>query len=125
MIGGEPKEISAVTDKLNEYTKEKLNVTVDIKYANWGDYGDKLSKIVQSGESYDMAFGAGINNYQDLASKGYFADLSQILPTAAPTLWDFTPEELWKGRTINNQVLVYQLIKIQLKLSTGYGIKNL
>lgn len=30
-IGGEPKELAAVTEKLNEYTKEKLNVTVEMK----------------------------------------------------------------------------------------------
>lgn len=103
-IGNEPKDLKAVTDKINEYTLEKLNVTLDIKYASWGEYGEKLSKIVQSGETYDIAFGASINGYQDLASKGYFADLSQVLPTATPALWDFIPEQLWKGVTINDQI---------------------
>lgn len=103
-IGTEPKELAAVNEELNKYTEEKIGVTVDIKYASWGEYGEKLSKIVQSGESYDMAFGAGISNYTDLVSKGYFADLSQIVPTAAPTLWDFIPKELWQGVTLNNQI---------------------
>ena len=103
-IGSEPKELAAVSEVLNKYTAEKIGVTVEMRYASWGEYGDKLSKIVQSGESYDIAFGSGIGNYQDLASKGYFADLSQILPTAAPALWDFIPDELWKGMTINNEV---------------------
>lgn len=104
-IGGEPKELAAVVEEANKYTAEKIGVTVDIKYASWGEYGEKLSKIVQSGESYDMAFGAGINNYQDLASKGYFADLSELVPTVAPALWDFIPEELWQGMTISNKII--------------------
>lgn len=104
-IGAEPKELAAVVEEANKYTAEKIGVTVDIKYASWGEYGEKLSKIVQSGESYDMAFGAGINNYQDLASKGYFADLSELVPTVAPALWDFIPEELWQGMTISNKII--------------------
>ena len=103
-IGNEPKELKAVNDKINEYTKEKLNVTIEFRYASWGEYAEKLSKIVQSGENYDIAFGASINNYADLASKGYFADLKEILPTTAPALWDFLPEHLWKGVTVNDQI---------------------
>lgn len=104
-IGNEPKELKMVNDKINEYTKEKLNVTLDIRYASWGEYGDKLSKIVQSGEQYDIAFGASINGYQDLASKGYFADLTELLPTVTPALNEFIPEALWKGITVNEQII--------------------
>ena len=103
-IGSEPKELAAVNEKINEYIADKIGATVTIKYASWGEYGEKLSKIIQSGESYDLAFGASINNYQDLAAKGYFTDLTQIIPTVAPALWDFIPEELWKGMTLNNQI---------------------
>lgn len=103
-IGNEPKDLKMVNDKINEYTKEKLNVTLEIKYASWGEYGDKVSKVVQSGENYDIAFGAGINNYTDLAAKGYFADLTDLVPTAAPALWDFIPSDLWKGVTMNDKI---------------------
>ncbi|MEG0712086.1 MAG: extracellular solute-binding protein, partial [Niameybacter sp.] len=88
MIGTEPTELAEVNQALNTYTAEKIGVTIDIKYASWGEYSEKLSKIIQSGESYDMAFGAGIKNYQDLASKDYFADLSPILATETPALWE-------------------------------------
>lgn len=103
-IGTAPTELAAVMDELNKYTSEKIGVTVDMKYASWGEYGEKLSKIIQSGESYDMVFGSSIKNYVDLASKGYFADLTELVPTAAPALWDLIPEDLWKGMTLNNQI---------------------
>nr|WP_307992077.1 ABC transporter substrate-binding protein [uncultured Niameybacter sp.] len=102
-IGNEPKELDAVNEAINEYTKEKLNVTLDIRYASWGDYGEKLSKIVQSGESYDIAFGAGITGYQDLANKGYFADLTPYLDET-PNLKQFIPEALWQGMTVNGEI---------------------
>ncbi|MHC1750665.1 MAG: ABC transporter substrate-binding protein [Cellulosilyticaceae bacterium] len=103
-IGTEPKDLKMVNDKINEYTKEKLNVTLDIKYVGWGEYGQKLSNVVQSGEPYDIAFGASINNYIDLANKGYFADLKDVVPKVAPKLNEFIPQDLWKAMTINKQV---------------------
>lgn len=103
-IGNEPKDYQMVSDAINEYTKEKLNVTVTFKYASWGDYGKKLSNIVQSGEAYDIAFGSSISGYADLANKGYFADLKDLIPTVTPDLNAFIPEELWRGVTTNGQI---------------------
>lgn len=103
-IGNEPKDLKLVNDAINEYTKEKLNVTVTYKYASWGDYGKKLSNIVQSGEEYDIAFGSSIGGYGELANKGYFAALDDLLPTVTPALYEFIPEELWRGVTANNQI---------------------
>lgn len=103
-IGGEPKDLKMVNDKINEYTKEKLNVTVDIKYASWGEYGEKLSKIIQSGEYYDLAFASGIGGYSDLANKGYFLDVKDMLPKVTPDLYKFIPEELWQGVTFGGKV---------------------
>lgn len=104
-IGSEPNDLQLVNDKINEYTLEKLNVTLDIRFASWGDYGDKLSKIVQSGEEYDIAFGAGIEGYANLANEGYFADLTDVIPSVAPDLNAFIPEDLWKGITVNEQII--------------------
>ncbi len=104
-IGNEPKDYQLVSEKINEYTLEKLNVNLQIKYASWGEYSTKLSKIVQSGEPFDIAFTSGIENYQDLLNKGYFADLTELLPTATPDLYKFIPEELWTGVTIDGKIL--------------------
>lgn len=104
LIGSEPKDLKMVNDKINEYTKEKLNVTLEMRYASWGDYGTKLNKIIQSGENYDIAFGSSINGYADFANKGYFADLTEVIPEKAPLLDEFIDDNLWKAMTINNQV---------------------
>lgn len=104
MIGSEPKDLSTVTAKVNEYTKSKINVTVKFKYANWGDYSKKLTTIIQSGEKYDIAFGTSINNYIDLARKNYFADLSTTLKSNAIALYQYIPSYLWKAMTLNNKI---------------------
>lgn len=103
--GNEPKDYQLVSEKINEYTLEKLNVNLQIKYGSWGEYSTKMSKIVQSGEPFDIAFTSAIENYQDLLNKGYFMDLKELLPTAAPDLYKFIPEDLWDGVTIKGKIL--------------------
>lgn len=103
-IGSEPKDLSAVNAKINEYIKDKVGATVKIKYSNWGDYSQKLTTVIQSGESYDLAFGASIANYQTMVEKGYFADLSKVLPEKAPTLYNYIPKALWSGMTYKGQI---------------------
>ena len=104
-IGNEPKDFALVSEEIKKYTLEKLNVNLQMKYASWGEYNTKMSKIVQSGEQFDIAFTSGIENYQDLLNKGYFMDLTELLPTTTPALYDFIPEDLWKGVTINGKIL--------------------
>lgn len=104
-IGNEPKDYKLVSEEINKYTKEKLNVNLEIKYASWGDYGAKLSKIIQSGENFDIAFMSSISGYQDLLNKGYFYDLTDLIKEATPNLYNFIPEELWKGVTFKNKIL--------------------
>lgn len=104
-IGNEPKDYQLVSEEINKYTKDKLNVNLQIKYASWGEYNTKMSKIVQSGEPFDIAFTSGIENYQDLLNKGYFMDLTELLPTVTPTLYEFIPEDLWTGVTIDGKIL--------------------
>lgn len=104
-IGNEPKDYQLVSEKINEYTLEKLNVNLQIKYASWGEYSSKLSKIVQSGEPFDIAFTSGIDSYQDLLNNGYFMDLTELLPTVTPDLYNFIPEDLWTGVTIKDKIL--------------------
>lgn len=103
-IGTEPKDLATVNTAINDYIRDKVGATVKIQYANWGDYGSKLSTVVQSGEYYDIAFGASIDNYLDLVQKDYFADLSKLIPEQAPQLHEYLPESMWKAMTFNGKL---------------------
>ena len=104
-IGAEPKDYALVSEEIRKYTLEKLNVNLQIKYSDWGEYGEKLSDMVKTGEPYDILFTSGIGNYQDLLNNGYFMDLTELLPNVTPDLYNFIPEDLWQGVTINNKIL--------------------
>lgn len=103
-IGGEPKELAEVNAKINEYLKDKVGATVKLKYSNWGDYSDKLSAVIQSGEYYDIAFGASISNYVNFVQKDYFADLSKVVSEKTPALKESIPDTLWKAMTFKGKL---------------------
>ena len=51
----EQPDSKAVMDALNEYTKEKLNITVEYVF-HGGSYADKIQVIIASGEEYNRKF---------------------------------------------------------------------
>ena len=56
-IGQTPKDLDMVQEKANEYLKEKINATIDMKFIKLlGDYTQKIGVIINSGEPYDLAF---------------------------------------------------------------------
>lgn len=90
-----------VMEKLNEYTKEKIGVTVDYVF-HGGAYADKIQVIIGSGEEYDACFTSNwINSYNTNVAKGAFLDVKEMLPKVAPELAKTLPETFWKAATVN------------------------
>ena len=99
-IGGEPGDLALVTDYINEYTEEKIGVEINFNYSDWGAYADRLTTMLNTQEYFDIAFGAGINDYATHAQNGMFADLKDALNGSAKDLYDFVPEYLWTAMTL-------------------------
>lgn len=103
-VGGTtPTDYEDSLEKINEYLVEKVGVKIDIKVAGWGDYDQKMNTIVNSGEQFDMMF-VNSSNYNKFVNLGAMADLTEILPTAVPELYEFIPENLWKGVQIKGSI---------------------
>jgi putative aldouronate transport system substrate-binding protein len=80
MIGTPQKDLDKVMEKVNEYTKEKINVTVNLKMIDWGDYDKKMQIIIASGEPFDICFTSSwANNYVLNARKGAFLKLDKLI----------------------------------------------
>lgn len=102
-IGSQPADLAAAVAKMNEYTEQKIGVKVDIRYAGWDVWEEKIKSIVNTGEYYDIMF-TNTNKYTSHASLGAFADLTELLNTAAPDLKAFVPDELWKAVKIQGKI---------------------
>lgn len=100
----EQKDQKEVMEALNEYTKEKIGVTVDYVF-HGSSYADKIQVIIASGEEYDACFTSNwINAYNTNVAKGAFMDIKDLLPEVAPELYETLPESFWQAATINGGI---------------------
>jgi len=104
-IGGAPKDLPLVLTELNAYLKEKINVELEIKYSDWGEYTEKLSKIINTGEEYDICFTCSwANPFVKNAANGAFYAIDDLLKTEATDLNKFIPSMLWDSAKVNGKI---------------------
>ncbi len=102
VIGGQPNDLQTVTDAINEYSKEKINVKVEFTYLDWGVWGDRVKAILNSGEKFDIMFN-NLGVYSNAVAQGNFADITDIL-SETPDLKSFIPELVWDGTKIKGKI---------------------
>ena len=101
-IGGQPNDLDMVTEALNEYSAEKIGVTCEFTYLDWGVWGERVKAIIQAGEPFDIMF----NNsdiYTNAIDLGRFAKLDDIL-SEVPELEEFIPDLAWEGVTYKDGI---------------------
>ena len=89
-----------VWDSLNPYLKEKANVTVDYHPSDWGEYDDRTSTIVSSGQDFDVMFCN--NTYFSKVQLGACLPVEEYLQKEA--VWKELPEWLWKAATVDGHI---------------------
>lgn len=102
-IGGTPQDNATVLAEMNKYSKEKIGVEVDIKYADWGEWEQKIPTIINSGESFDLMF-TNYNYYANHVNLGAFADITDIVNNDVPKLKELIPQLVWDGVTIKDRI---------------------
>lgn len=102
-IGGQPKDLTDVTKAWNEYSSEKIGVTCEMTFLDWGVWGDRVNAIINSGEPYDIMFTNG-DKYTNGVNLGAFADITDLLPTAAKELYEYIPQKVWDGTKIKGRI---------------------
>ncbi|MBR1659928.1 MAG: ABC transporter substrate-binding protein [Oscillospiraceae bacterium] len=84
VVSDRPAGQDVVDENLNKILKEKLNCTMKINWIGWAEYQNKYPLLFSSGESFDLAYCATWLNFSNLARKGAFMDISELLPKYAP-----------------------------------------
>jgi putative aldouronate transport system substrate-binding protein len=104
MLGNEPKDMSKVEAQLNEWLIKDLNATVNFNYTTWTDTDQKYKLLLSTGQDVDLIYTAEWMQYQQYAKNGAFLPLDDLLPKAAPKLYDFVPEDMWEAVKINDKI---------------------
>ncbi len=103
-IGGQvPANFDKAIAAMNEYTAEKIGVKIDIKVASWGDWDTKINTIVNTGEPFDIMF-TNNSKYSQQVNMGAFADLTDLVQSETPDLYNFIPQKVWDGTKIGGKI---------------------
>ncbi len=101
--GSTVKDDAAVMEKVNEYLKEKLNVTLKPIWGTWGDFNDNSVLALQGGDNVDIYFTCSwsANEFNKFARDGYWVKLDEYVDKYAKDLWNTLPDVLTTGVTVN------------------------
>ena len=102
--GGTPADdfeesIAAISD----YAEEKIGVRIDVKIAGWSEYDQKMNNIVNTGEYFDLMF-VNNTNYSKFVNLGALENITDLVQSTTPELYNFIPQELWEGAQIHGNV---------------------
>lgn len=127
-VGEKPENFDKLMEIANKRIKEKTGATINLQYIGWGDWDDKMSTIIASGESYDIAFA---QNYVVNAQKGAFADLTDLMPKYAKETYESLDPAYIKGNTIDGKLYAFpvdanvyaqQMLSFNKELVDKYGL---
>lgn len=102
----EPAGFKEVMEKANEYLGEKLNVTLDLRCIEPGDYESKVQLAAASGEDCDIIWTSQwANNYESNVSKNAFLAIEDYLDL--PELADMKAhykDSVWDACKVNGHI---------------------
>ncbi|TFE29399.1 extracellular solute-binding protein [Cohnella luojiensis] len=107
-FGGDKKAATdEVWEKVSEYVKGKgLNVKFNINFIPFGDFKDKMLVMAASGDKWDLNFDGDWLSYKQMAAKGSYMALNDLLPKYAPNLnKKYQEQGTLEAATINGQIV--------------------
>lgn len=107
-FGGDKKAATdEVWSKISEYVKSKgLNVKFDVNFIPFGDFKEKMLVMAASGDSWDMNFDGDWLSYKQMAAKGSYMALNDLLPKYAPNLEKKYEEQgTLQAATVNGKIV--------------------
>lgn len=99
---GMPENYEAWLKQINPYLEEKIGAHVDVEVVPWGDWDNRRSVIVNSGEKFDILF-TDQTRYNTEVDTGAFLDITEMVKTTTPDLYQLLPPDYWKAASIEGK----------------------
>lgn len=94
-------DIGTVEEAVNEYLKDKLNVTLKLNGFSWNPYEEKMKVMIAGGEKFDICFtSAGVLNYKMNVLRNAFLPINDLMDQYAPKTKGMLDENFLKGSQI-------------------------
>lgn len=104
---GTPQEgTEEVVKAINEYLdKKEAGYHINLQFFDWGEYEQRLQLASNAGDDWDIAFTANWSGpYKNLAEKGAFADITDLINEKGKDIKDSLSEDVIKGASINGKL---------------------
>jgi putative aldouronate transport system substrate-binding protein len=113
MMNSPVNEFDRVMKKANEIIGKEINAKLNLILVDSSTYADKMNLMINSGDKWDLSFTAswGNNNFTEKATKGAYADLTDLLPKYAPKTYSRIPQGLWDGVKVKDRI--YGIVNYQ------------
>ena len=103
-VGEEPEKFKEIMEEVNKIAEEEIGARVDLQYIGWGDWGQKMSIIISSGEYYDFSL---TNGYVLNAQKGAYVALDDLIKEYAADYFAELDEAYIKGNMIDGKLYAF------------------
>lgn len=104
-IGDTQEDLPKIVEKVNEYTKEKIGVMVDITQISIGDYNSKMLVSTNTGESFDLVFTCSwAHDYLVNARNGAFLALDELLPEYGKEMYEKIDPKFWEAAKVGGKI---------------------
>ena len=102
-----PNALEEVLARANAITAEKIGVTVDMLFKN----EEQFTLDLNTGEYYDMTFSCDwCNDFDDNARSGYYYDLTELVRSETPGLYDAV-DPWWGIGMLNDRIYGVPMLK--------------
>lgn len=103
------ENIASVEEAINEITREKINVEVELMPLNIAEYTQQVTLALQGGEAVDCFVSLG--DFNNCVSTGMAADITDLVQEYAPETLELIGEEWMKTATKNGSVYGFPTYK--------------
>ena len=104
-IGDAQEDMEKVEQKINEYTKDKIGVTIDITQISFGDYNSKMLVATNTGEEFDLVYTCSwAHDFAQNAQKGAFLELNDLLEEEGKEMYESIDKKFWDAATIDGKI---------------------
>jgi ABC-type sugar transport system, periplasmic component len=103
--GGQPADTQLVEEAMDKILLEKINATIKLNFIPWGNYLEKMNVLSASGDKFDLCFAASWQGFASMASKGAYADMTDLLAKYAPDLTNVISQSLFSAAKVKGKIL--------------------
>jgi putative aldouronate transport system substrate-binding protein len=101
-VGDPQLDVKEVQDKVNEYVKDEINISLELHPLDWSGIREKINIMAAGGEKFDITF-TDLNNYHALAAKNAFLPLGRLLDQHGRGIKEALGEHFLEGSRIKGE----------------------